>query len=211
MEPRTGVSTGVVVLMSFLAPLAFAQGNVQKNTHGLVERAEETNRKIKEAGDQLRAVLEKYDKLLSRKSVEDRRNQHEEVSEELGKLEDRVKEMRKRTAELSHQAGKLFSEWRAGLVGIEDPGLRSISSTRLSETENGFAEIVAAGRAVDEQYETFVGTLGNHLDYLKLDMSDEALRQLKSSEPDLKEKANGLHSRIRDLMGTIERYGKALS
>jgi uncharacterized coiled-coil DUF342 family protein len=184
---------------------------VQKLAKNLVERAQETKGKVKETDDQLRTLMEKHEKLLSRKSVEDRRSEHEQVSEELRKLEDRVKEMRKRSSEMRAEAGKFFSEWTKGLEAIGDPQLRSISSDRLSETETGFAEVVAAEKLVAEQYEVFVEALRNHLNYLKLDMSDDAVRQLKSSDTDFREKASGLHSRIRDLMGTIERYAKALS
>ena len=217
MEPAKAcvlsvVCYAAVTTLSLGLPESFSdQQKTQKLTKSLVDRAENTLKEINETEDQLRAVMEKYEKLLSKKSVEERRNEHKKIVQELGKLEDRAKDVRGCTQEMEEEANKFFAEWSSGLDGIGDAELRSISRQRLSQTQNGYGEIVSAGRLAADEYDVFVKALRDQLRYFELDMSDESVKKLKSVDRNLKGKVSALQARVRDLSATIERYVKALS
>jgi len=217
MEPVKACALSVVCFAVVTTPSlglpesAPDRQKTQKLSQSLVDRAANTLEKIKETEDQLRAVMEKYEKLLSKRSVEERRNEHKKVVQELGKLEARAKGVRECTREMEEEADKFFAEWSGGLDGIGDAELSSISRQRLSETQNGYGEIVTAGRVAADEYDVFVKALRNQLRYFELDMSDESVKKLKSVDRSLKGKVSVLQARIRDLSGTIERYVKSLS
>lgn len=203
--------TAVTTFALALPGSASDQEKTQRLSKNLVERAKHTLEEIKETEDQLRAVMEKYEKLLSKKSVDERQSEHKKTSDELKKLEDRAKGLRECTRQMEQEANKFFAEWSKGLDGIGDTELSAISRDRLVQTQNGYGEIVTAGRLAADEYDAFVKALSNQLRYFELDMSDESVKKLKSGERNLKGKVTVLQTRIRDLSGTIERYVRALN
>ena len=86
----------------------------------------------------------------------------------------------------------------------------ALSRQGLTESQQGYGQIVAAGRSTADQYDAFVTTLGNQLKYLEVDLSDEAIAKLESSNQDLRGEAKELQSRVVGLKSEIKRYITAL-
>jgi len=187
-----------------------AQGKVQKVSKKLVERAEDTLKSIQEAEKQLQKVTERYGKLVGGKNVKTRRNEHGKVRDELKKLESRTKDVRERSRSMESEAAKFFKEWNKGLDGIKDAELRALSRQSMTESQEAYGRVVAAGRSAADQYDAFVTTLGNQLKYLELDLSDTAIEKLKSSNQDLRGQAKELQSRVGGLKAEIQSYVAAM-
>jgi DNA mismatch repair ATPase MutS len=187
-----------------------AQGKAQKLSKNLVQRAEDTLKKIEEAEKQLEKVTERYGKLLDANKVKDRSQEHGKVQDELKNMENRTKDVRDKSRDMEKEASKFFSEWEKGLEDIKDTELRGLSRQGLTETRDGYGKIVSAGRATADQYDAFVTTLGNQLKYLEVDMSDAAIDKLKSSSQDLRGEAKELQSRVKGLKAEIKSYVAAL-
>lgn len=189
---------------------ADAQGKAQKLSKKLVERAEDTLKKIEESEKQLGKVTERYGKLLDANKVKDRSKEHGKVEDELKNLEKRAKDVREKSRDMEKEASKYFSEWEKGLDKIKDAELRALSRESLTESQQGYGQIVAAGRGVADQYDAFVTTLGNQLNYLEVDMSDTAIEKLKSSNQDLRGEAKELEARVGGFEAEIKSYITAL-
>ena len=199
---------GGTVLLS--AERADAQGKVQKVSKKLLDRAEDTLKKIGEAEKQLDTTTDRYGKLIDGKNVKTRRKELGKVRDELKKLEKRAKDVREHSRDMEKEASKFFKEWDKGLDKIKDAELRSLSRQSLTESQQEYGHIVTAGRSAADQYDTYVATLGNQLTYLELDMSDAAIEKLKSTNQDLRGEASELESRINGFKGEIQGYTTAL-
>jgi chromosome segregation ATPase len=204
----TAAVAGLALLVG-AGPLG-AQGKVQKVSKKLVERAEDTLKSIGEAEKQLKKVTERYGKLVGGKNVKTRRNEHGKVRNELKKLEDRAKNVRERSRDMESEAAKFFKEWAKGLDGIKDAELRALSRQSMTESQQAYGQVVAAGRSAADQYDAFVTTLGNQLKYLELDLSDTAIEKLKSSNQDLRGQAKQLESSVSGLKAEIRSYVAAM-
>jgi hypothetical protein len=187
-----------------------AQGKAQKLSKKLVERAEETLKRIEEAEKQLEKVVDRYGKLMDANKAKDRIQENEKVADDAENLEERARDVRKKSGDMEKEASKFFSEWQKGLEEIKDAELRALSRERLTETQEGYGKIVAAGRASADQYDAFVTTLGDQLKYLEVDSSDEAVSKLKSSNQDLRGEAKELQSRVKGLKAEIKNCIQAL-
>jgi len=206
-----GTLVGLAALALLLgAGNAAAQGKVQKVSKKLLERAEDTLKTIGEAEKQLTKVNERYAKLIGGKNVKTRRGEHGKVRDELKKLEKRAKDVREKSRDMEGEASKFFKEWDKGIGGIKDAELRALSRQSLTESQQKYGQIVTAGRSVADQYDAFVLTLGNQLKYLELDLSDNAMAKLKSSNQDLSGTAKELQGRVTGLEAEIKRYIAAL-
>jgi Protein of unknown function (DUF2959) len=187
-----------------------AQGKVQKVSKKLIDRAEETLKSIKQAEKQLGKVTDRCGKLLAGKNVKARSNEQKKVRDELKKLENRAQGVRQDSQRMESEASKFFKEWDKGLTQIKDAELRSLGQQSLTDSQQRYGQIVAAGRSVADQYDAYVRMLGNQLKYLELDMSDAAMAKLKSSGQDLRGEAKELQSRVGGLKGEISRYVAAM-
>lgn len=205
----TTVAAGGLALL-LVAGDAPAQGRVQKVSGKLVDRAEQSLKRIAEAEKQLQKVTERYGRMLDRKSVKDRRKEHEKVRDELKRLERRARDVRDASRDMEKEASKFFAEWQKGLDRIQDRELRTLSRQSLSGSQENYGRIVGAGRDVAGQYDAFVGALASQLQYLALDLSDEAIRKLESSDQDLRGEARQLQSRVSTLRASIRSYIAAL-
>jgi len=189
---------------------AAAQGKVQKVSKNLVERAEETLKKIDEAQQRQAKVLERYGKLIDGKNVKARRGEHGKVRDELKDLEKRAQAVREKSRDMEKEASKFFKQWDKGLDSIKDAELRGLSRQSLTESQQAYGQIVTAGRSVADQYDAYTQMLGNQLKYLELDLSDTAIAKLKSSNQDLRGEAKELDSRVGGLKSEMLRYITAL-
>jgi len=189
---------------------AAAQGKVQKVSKKLVDKAEDTVKKIGEAEKQLKKVTDRYGKLVGGKNVKTRRNEHGKVRDEMRKLEKRARDVRDNARDMEKEASKFFREWDKGLDGIKDPELRALSRQSMTESQQEYGQIITAGRSVADQYDAYTAMLGNQLKYLELDMSDSAIAKLKSTNQDLRGEAKELESRVGGFKSEIRRYIAAL-
>ena len=80
----------------------------------------------------------------------------------------------------------------------------------MTESQQQYGQIIAAGRSVADQYDAYVVMLGNQLKYLELDLSDNAIEKLKSTNQDLRGEAKELRSRVGGFNSEIKRYIAAL-
>jgi len=202
-----GVAAGTLLLV---AGTVTAQGKVQKISKNLVDRAEDTLEKIKDAEKQLDKTTERYGKLMDANKVKDRQNEHGKVQDELKKLGDRAENVRENARDMEKEASKFFREWDKGLDGIKDPELRALSRQSMTESQEQYGQIIKAGRSVADQYDAYVAMLANQLKYLELDMSDNAIEKLKSTNQDLRGEAKELRSRVNGFKAEITRYIAAL-
>jgi chromosome segregation ATPase len=203
-----GAIAGLVLLVG-AGPLA-AQGKVQKVSKKLVDRAEETVKKIAEAEKQLDKVTDRYGKLVGGKNLKARRNEHGKVRDELKKMEGRAKDVREQARDMEKEASKFFREWDKGLEGIKDAELKALSRQSMTESQQQYGQIITEGRSVADQYDAYVVMLGNQLKYLQLDLSDTAIEKLKSTNQDLRGEAKELRSRVGGFKSEIRRYIAAL-
>lgn len=204
-------AAGVAALVLLLGTgAATAQGKVQKVSKKLIERAEDTVKRIGEAEKQLGKVTDRYGKLVGGKNVKARRNEHGKLRDELKALEKRARDVRENSRDMEKEASRFFKEWDKGLGGIKDAELRALSRQSLTESQQGYGQIVVAGRSVADQYDAFIITLGNQLKYLEVDLSDNAIAKLKSSNQDLSGTARELQTRVAALKSEIRRYVTAL-
>ena len=201
-------AAGLALLLG--AGPVMAQGKVQKVSKDLVDRAEDTRKSVEEAEKQLKKVVERYGKLLGADSVDDRRDEHGKVRDELKDLESRAQDVRERSRSMEEEASKFFAEWTKSLDGIKDTELRTLSRQSMSDAQTAYGQVVATGRKVADQYDAFVTTLTAQLKYLEVDLSDKSLDKLKSSDQDLRGQAKELQSRVGGLKAEIKRYVEAM-
>ncbi len=187
-----------------------AQGKVQKVSKDLVDKAQDVLEKIKEAEKQLDKTTERYGKLVDGKNVKDRRNELGNVRDEMEKLEERAKNVREQARDMEEEASKFFREWDKGLEGIKDPELRSLSRQSMTGSQEQYGQIVKAGRTSADQYDAYAAMLANQLKYLEVDMSDNAIAKLKSTNQDLRGEGKDLRSRVTGFKAEITRYIAAL-
>jgi hypothetical protein len=207
-RPVVAAMVGAALLLG--AASAGAQGKVQKVSKKLVDRAEDTLKKIKDAEKQLDKTTDRYGKLIGGKNVKARRKEHGKVRNEMKKLEKRTKNVREHARDMEKEASKFFREWDKGTGGIKDPELRALSRQSMTESEEQYRKIVAAGRHVADQYDAYVAMLANQLKYLELDLSDNAIERLESTNQDLRGEAKELRSRVNGFKTEIKGYIKAL-
>jgi methyl-accepting chemotaxis protein len=207
-----GLMTAVMVGMTLLlgAGNATAQGKVQKVSKKLVDKAEDTLKKIGDAEKQLEKTTDRYGKLIGGKNVKTRRKEHGKVRDEMKSLEKRAKNVREHARDMEKEASRFFKEWDKGLDGIKDPELRALSRRSMTDSQEQCGQIIRAGRNSADQYDAYVGMLGNQLKYLELDMSDNAIEKLKSTNQDLRGEAKELESRVGGFKAEIKRYIAAL-
>ena len=189
---------------------AAAQGKVQKVSKKLVDRAEDTAKKIGEAEKQLKKTTDRYGDLIGGKNVKARRKAHGKVADEMKNLGKRAKDVRENARDMEKEASKFFREWDKGLDGIKDPELRALSRQSMTESQEQYGQIIKAGRTAADQYDGYVAMLASQLKYLELDMSDNAIEKLKSSNQDLRAEAKELEARIDGFKAEINRYIAAL-
>jgi chromosome segregation ATPase len=189
---------------------AVAQGKVQKVSKKLVDRAEDTLKKIKDAEKQLDKTTDRYGKLIDGKNVKARRKEHGKVRDEMKKLEKRARDVREKARDMEKEASKFFREWDKGLDGIKDPELRGLSRQSMTESQEQYGQIIRAGRSSADQYDAYVAMLANQLKYLELDMSDSAVEKLKSTNQDLRGEAKELESRVNGFKAEIQSYIAAM-
>jgi len=187
-----------------------AQGKVQKVSKNLVDRAQDTLEKIKDAEKQLDETTERYGKLIDGKNVKARRNELGKVRDEMKNLGDKTKNVREQARDMEKEASKFFREWDKGLEGIKDPELRALSRQSMTESQEQYGQIVKAGRDTADQYDAYTAMLGNQLKYLEVDMSDNAIAKLKSTNQDLRGEGNQLRSHVNGFKAEITRYIAAL-
>jgi len=187
-----------------------AQGKVQKVSKKLVDRAEDTLKKIKESEKQLDKTTDRYGKLIDGKNVKARRSEFGKVRDEMKKLGDRARDVREQARDMEKEASKFFREWDKGLGGIKDPELRSLSRQSMTESQEQYGQIVKAGRNTADQYDAYAAMLANQLKYLEVDMSDNAIAKLKSTNQDLRGEGKELRSRVNGFKAEINRYIAAL-
>jgi chromosome segregation ATPase len=204
-----------VVAVALVAALvgagsATAQGKVQKVSKKLVDKAEDTLKKIKDAEKQLDKTTDRYGKLIDGKNVKARRKEHGKVADEMKQLGKRAKDVRENARDMEKEASKFFREWDKGLDKIKDPELRALSRQSMTESQEQYGQIITAGRSSADQYDAYVAMLGNQLQYLELDMSDGAIEKLKSTNQDLRGEGKELRSRIDGFKSEIQRYVAAL-
>ena len=204
----TAAVMGLALLLG--AGTALAQGKVQKVSKKLVDKAEDTLKRIKDAEKQLDKTTDRYGKLIDGKNVKTRRKEHGKVTDEMKKLGKRAKDVREKARDMEKEAAKFFREWDKGLDKIKDPELRALSRQSMTESQEQYGQIITAGRTSADQYDAYVAMLGNQLQYLELDMSDGAIEKLKSTNQDLRGEARELRSRIGGFKGEIQRYVAAL-
>jgi DNA repair exonuclease SbcCD ATPase subunit len=205
----TTVAVAGLVLLLGAGPL-IAQGKVQKVSKKLVDRAEDTLKKIKDAEKQLDKTTDRYGDLIGGKNVKARRKQHAKVRDELKKLESRASAVREQARDMEKEASKFFREWDKGLDGIKDPQLRALSRQSMTESQEQYGQIIKAGRSVADQYDAYGAMLANQLKYLELDLSDNAIEKLKGTNQDLRGEAKELRSRVNGFKSEIKRYIAAL-
>jgi chromosome segregation ATPase len=209
---RTGSIVTALALVVGLAGAGSvaAQGKVQKVSKKLVDKAEDTLKKIKEAEKQLDKTTERYGKLIDGKSVKARRKEFARVRDEMQKLEKRTKDVRDQARDMEKEASKFFREWDKGLDGIKDAELKALSRQSMTESQEQYGQIIKAGRNTADQYDAYVAMLANQLKYLELDMSDKAIEKLKSTNQDLRGEGKELRSRVDGFKAEINRYIAAL-
>ena len=211
MRATGRVALGASALALLLAAGdAGAQGKVQKVSKKLVDRAEETAKKIADAEKQLDKVTDRYGKLVGGKNVKARRKAHGKVTDEMKNLGKRARSVREHARDMEKEASKFFREWDKGLDGIKDAELRALSRQSMTESQQQYGQIITAGRSVADQYDAYVVMLGNQLKYLELDLSDTAIEKLKSTNQDLRGEAKELQSRVGGLKSEMRRYIVAL-
>jgi len=189
---------------------AAAQGKVQKVSKKLVEKAEDTLKKIKDAEKQLDKTTDRYGDLIGGKNVKARRKAHGKVTDEMKNLGKRAKSVREHARDMEKEASKFFREGDKGLQDIKDPELRALSRQSMTESQEQYGQIIRAGRNSADQYDAYTAMLGNQLKYLELDMSDNAIEKLKSTNQDLRGEAKELRSRVEGFKAEIRRYVAAL-
>ncbi len=204
------VTVATVGLALLLGVGAVAPGKVQKISRKLIDKAEDTLQKIKDAEKQLDRTTDSYGKLIDGKNVKARRRESGKVGDEMKKLEKRAKEVRERARDMEKEASKFFREWDKGLDGIKDPELRALSRQSMTESQERYGQIIGAGRSAADQYDAYVAMLANQLQYLELDMSNGAIEKLKSTNQDLRGEAKQLEARIGGFKSEIQRYVAAL-
>jgi len=210
-ETRMAAVVAVALVAALVgAGSATAQGKVQKVSKKLVDKAEDTLKKIKDAEKQLDKTTDRYGKLIDGKNVKARRKEHGKVTDEMKKLGKRAKDVREKARDMEKEASKFFREWDKGLDGIKDPELRALSRQSMTDSEEQYGQIIRAGRTTADQYDAYGAMLGNQLKYLELDMSDNAIEKLKSTNQDLRGEAKELESRVSGFKAEIKRYVKAL-
>jgi chromosome segregation ATPase len=207
-RPVVAAMVGAALLLG--AASAGAQGKVQKVSKKLVDRAEDTLKKIKDAEKQLGKTTDRYGKLIDGKNVKARRKEHGKVRNEMKKLEKRTKNVREHARDMEKEASKFFREWDKALDKIKDPELRALSRQSMTESQEQYGQIVRAGRSSADQYDAYVAMLANQLKYLELDLSDNAIEKLKSTNQDLRGEAKQLEARIDGFKSEIQRYVAAL-
>jgi len=166
--------------------------------------------KIKQGEKQLDKTTDRYGKLIDGKNVKARRNEIGKVRDEMKKLADRSRDVRERARDMEKEATRFFREWDKGLDGIKDPELRGLSRQSMTESQEQYGQIVKAGRSSADQYDAYAAMLANQLKYLEVDMSDNAIAKLKSTNQDLRGEGKELRSRITGFEAEIHRYIAAL-
>jgi uncharacterized protein YhaN len=210
-DNRIATAVGLALVVALVgAGSATAQGKVQKVSKKLVDKAEDTLKKIKDAEKQLDKTTDRYGKLIDGKNVKARRKEFGKVRDEMNKLEKRAKNVREQARDMEKEASKFFREWDKGLDGIKDPELRALSRQSMTESQEEYGKIIKAGRTSADQYDAYVAMLANQLKYLELDMSDKAIDKLKSTNQDLRGEGKELRSRINGFKAEISRYIAAL-
>ncbi len=194
----------VIVVIGLLLPPATAigQGKTQKISKKLLDRAEDMLEDLDEAKDQVNKTMKKYDSIFSKRKVKDRQKAFSELNKEIGKTEDRVEDVRKRSEDMQKEADKFFSEWSEGLESIPDDELRALSSTTMTENRDRYDEIIESGLRASNLYDSFLTDLESQTAYLALDVSDTAIDRLKASQEATREK-------VRELFATIDEVTQA--
>ena len=188
----------------------WAQAKAQKISKNLIKRAEKTVEEIKKTEKQLDKTVKKYNDLLKKKNVKDRQKEYKKLNDELKKTEKNVGELSKRNDEMRKEANKFFSEWSTGLAKITDPPLQAAAKENLDKTRSRFGEITTAANRAGEHYNKFLTDLKNQINYLGLDMSDDAMSKLKTSGQTTNADAKALFKSIDDLADATKSYIKSL-
>lgn len=183
-----------------------AQGKTQKISKNLVNKAKDTVKEVEKVSKQLDKTMEQQKKLLGKEKLDDRRKEHRKLTEEVKKTEEAVAKVRKKAEEMEKEADKFFTKWNEGLAEIEDTELRALSKGRFDSTRSQYAQIIGAGNLAATHYDEFLTGLKNELAYLDLDLSDEAIAQLRPKTRETEQRATELDRSIDELTRKIDDY-----
>jgi vacuolar-type H+-ATPase subunit I/STV1 len=185
---------------------AAAQGQTQKISKKLVERAEDMVKGLDKTRGQVVKTVGKYNDIFAKKSVKDRRKAYKSLTDEIKNTEKRVNEVRKQSNEMQKEAEKFFSQWFKGLAKIRDDQLRALSQTNMTENRDNYGRIIDSGLKAANLYGSFVTDLKNQLSYLNLDMSDNAMAKLAPTQAQTATKITELYQAVDELTRTTRGY-----
>lgn len=161
----------------------------------LVGNVEDTRDAQKEAQEQFKDALERFEsvvnieetglkkayKLLSAE-YEDTAEAAEEVSEQIGEVED--------------VADDLFAEWREENKEYQDASLRRDSEQRLEDTKLRYREMLASMKESEASMQPVLRTLYDNVLYLKHNLNAQAIGSLRTTFGNLEADVDDLVERM---------------
>ena len=209
---RTIVFVALVCLaVAGVASVGSAQGKTQKISKDLVKRAKDTLKEIEKVEKRLDETMKQQQKLLSKKNAKDRAKEQKKLQEALEKTQDAVGDLQKQSQDMEQQADKFFTEWGKGVAALKDEELKKLSQQNLDSKRSQYGQIVGTSRLAATQYGEFVQNMEASLEYLKLDLSDQAVAQLDPKMRETQSQASALKGSTRELTKKIEGYIAALN
>ena len=182
-----GVVVGLAVCFLLGGMNAFPQaGKAQKKQQELAKTAEEAKKAVTDALENIRAMLDDYNNLLSG-TLKNPQSAFKKLGDRLERARKETGKIQKHLETVNKQAGDFFSAWEADLDKFTNEDLKQKSMDRLDAAK---AKYQALGEVIGQAGEAFRPVLQNLNDQIMIlgrDLSPGAIADLQGEAAALNE------------------------
>ncbi len=144
----------------------------------LVDRVQEARDAQQGAKEQFKTALEKFSSVVKVPSGE-LQAKYDQLKSELGKSEDRAKEVTDRIASVKEVAEALFKEWQSELDQYANKELRRSSEQKLKETRSRYNQLIGAMAQAEKRIAPVLAAFRDQVLFLKHNLNAQAVASLQ--------------------------------
>jgi prefoldin subunit 5 len=142
------------------------------------------------------------------KAKSDLKSTYSAFNKELTSLEEQITTLRQQATEMRARADDHYKAWQAELVKMGNPSLREKAQNRFADAKEEFDAIITTAEEAKRELVPFMADLRDVANYLKVDLSADAVKSLNNNIWRLNNKARGVSGSLEDVSKQI---GKALA
>ena len=180
-----------------------------KITERFINTAGEAVQSVAEVKLQIQSTLGSYNSLVNEIS-KDRRGDYKKLTKAVEGTRKRVEEVRERLGILDLEAKTYFDSWAKSQEAIGNPDLKKKGMERLADSRKRYDGILAGLKSARQEFDPFMGDLGDQITFLGHDLNSSAAASLKPEALKLNGRGEKVFSRVDEAMRAANDYIRSL-